>query len=240
MSTNHLCLSRRRLLVLSAATLVACDRPQAGAQPPASPLSEEERALKHKFRGLDGGELYVDALTEKAGVNIFDEKGQRFYASASLSFRNNSRYSYGAEFGVPKVLRVEWRDPQSEFRAEGPNGTFVGGTILGNHTVPVASRIPDALLDDLRKNGGGFRLKIRLHDDGPLIGWDIQRAYGSAPDGSAFHHAGGDFQEARPFIKFADEPRAFVKPGTNPILARGMAKGWYIHPKTKQKIETDF
>ncbi len=232
MSTKHLHLPRRRLLVLAAAGLAACDRPWAGAKAPEPPLSDEDQALKRKFRGLDGGELYVDALTEKTGINVFDDKGRLFYASATLSLRNNSRHSYGADFGVPKTLRVEWRDryvPVEDGHLKGiPDGSFYGGTILGNHTVPVASRIPDTLLDDLRKNGGGFRLKIRLHDDGPLIGWDIQRARGSAPDGSAHFHVGGDFREA-PLVY--DHTK-----GCNPC--RG--KGWYIHPKTKERIETDF
>jgi hypothetical protein len=233
MSTTRLLLPRRRWLVLSAATLLACDRRQGEAKASAPLLSEEDLALRHKFRGLEGGELYVDALTEKTGVNVFDEKGQVFYASASLSVRNNSRYSYGAEFGVPKTLRVEWRDryePVEDGHLKGiPARSFYGGTILGNYTVPVASRIPDALLDDLRKNGGGFRLKIRLHDDGPLIGWDVVRPAGielppndSEHSRAAHYHIGGDFREAEIYN------------------GRVVRKGWYIHPKTGQKIETDF
>jgi hypothetical protein len=234
MSTTRLLLPRRRWLVLSAATLLACDRRQGQAKASATPLSEEDQALKHKFRGLEGGELYVDALTEKTGVNVFDEKGRRFYASATLSLRNNSRYSYGADFGVPKTLRVEWRD-RIEMEEDGhikrglPFGSFYGGTILGNYTVPVASRIPDALLDDLRKNGGGFRLKIRLHDDGPLIGWDVVLPVGielppkdSEHSRAAHYHIGGDFREAEIYN------------------GRVVHKGWYIHPKTGQKIESDF
>lgn len=123
---------------------------------------------------------------------------------------------------MPKFLRVEWRDPASEYRAEGRDGAFLGGTIIADHTIPVASRIPDALLEDKRRNGGGFRLKIRIHPDGPLIGWDLERAPGSAPDGSKFHQAGGDFQEA------------FIYNG------KALRKGWFIHPRTGERIETDF
>lgn len=222
------------LLVLSAAALLGCDRRQDETKPPAPPLSDEDKALKRKFRGLEGGQLVVDALTEKEGINIFDEHGRNFFSRASfIPPTGDYKGSYGADFGVPKTLRVEWRD-KIEMEEDGhlkrgvPYGTFYGGTLLGNYTVPVASRIPDALLDDLRKNGGGFRLKIRLHDDGPLIGWDIQGARGSAPDGSSHFHVGGDFREA-PLIY--DETK-------NCHPCRG--KGWYIHPKTKQRIETDF
>jgi hypothetical protein len=233
-------LRRRRVLVLAVGGLTACDRLQALAGTDGT-LSEEDKALKHKFRGLRGGQLRVDSLFEVNGLNIFDHNGKLFFARAQFVPPTGDYIgSYGADFGVPKFLRVEWRSAANDWRMDGPNGAAQGGTLLGNYTVPVASRIPDALLDDLRANGGGFRLKIRTHQDGPLIGWDIQRALSSAPDGSAFHHAGGDFQEARPFIKFADKPRAFIKPGTNPVLGEGMLKGWYVHPKTKQRIETDF
>ena len=101
-------------------------------------------------------------------------------------------------------------------------GAFFGGTVLGDYTIPVASRIPDALLEEKRRNGSGFRLKIRIHPDGPLIGWDLERAPGSAPDGSNFHHAGGDFQEAHIY------------------QGKVLRKGWYIHPRTAERIETDF
>ena len=80
----------------------------------------------------------------------------------------------------------------------------------------------EALLEDKRRNGGGFRLKIRIHPDGPLIGWDLERGVGTAPDGSKFHHAGGDFQEA------------YIYNG------KVLRKGWFIHPKTGRRIETDY
>ena len=93
---------------------------------------------------------------------------------------------------------------------------FYGGTVLGNYTVPVAARIPDDLLDAMRKGVGGFRLKIRIHPDGPLIGWDLSRGF------NLQYFAGGDFREAD------------IENG------KVLRKGWYIHPKTGQKIETDF
>ena len=77
-----------------------------------------------------------------------------------------------------------------------------------------------ALLEDKRRNGGGFRLKIRIHPDGPLIGWDLERGIGTGPDGSKFHHAGGDFQGA------------YIYQG------QVLRKGWFIHPKTGERIET--
>ena len=96
------------------------------------------------------------------------------------------------------------------------------GISASNYTVPIASRIPESLLEDRRRNGGGFRLKIRIHPDGPLIGWDLERGVGTGPDGSKFHHAGGDFQEA------------YIYNG------KVLRRGWYIHPKTGQRFETDY
>ncbi len=215
---------RRALLMLGIALLPGCQggRPQT----PQPPLSPEDEALKRKFRGLEGGQLLVDSLFRVRGLNIFDEEGRLFFAKSSLTPpRGRFRGSYGADFGVPKFLRAEWRDPESSFRAEGRNGAMLGGTIIADHTVPVASRIPDELLEERRKNGGGFRLKIRIHPDGPLIGWDLAlswRTHGLAPDGSTYHFPGGDFQEA------------FIYNG------KVLRKGWYIHPKTGERFETDW
>lgn len=221
--------SRRTLLALSAAFLAGCrgSAPRR-EQAPRPPLSAEDEALKRKFRGLDGGQLRVDSLFIVHGLNIFDEHGWLFSAAARMTPpRGNFIGSYGAEFGVPKFLRVEWRDriemePDGALKRGLPGDAFYGGTVLGDYTIPVASRIPDALLEEKRRNGGGFRLKIRIHPDGPLIGWDLTRAPGSAPDGSKFHHAGGDFQEA------------YIYQG------KILRKGWYIHPRTGERIETDF
>lgn len=215
--------SRRKLLALGAVLLAGCrgnTRQTLAAQPP---LSAEDEALKRKFRELEGGQLRVDSLFVVNGLNIFDERGWLFFTAARMSPpRGRATASYGAEFGVPKFLRVEWRDPVSSFRAEGRHGAMLGGTIIADHTIPVASRIPDSLLEERRRNGGGFRLKLRIHPDGPLIGWDLSGPLASGPDGSRFRHAGGDFQEA------------YIYNG------KVLRKGWYIHPKTGERIETDF
>lgn len=194
---------------------------------PAKPLSAEDEQLKRKFRGLQGGQLRVDSLFQVRGLNIFNENGYLFFAMAGITPPHRANSSYGADFGVPKFLRFEWRDkiemePRGALKRGLPDGAYYGGNILGNYTVPVASRIPDALLEDKRRNGGGFRLKIRIHPDGPLIGWDLERGVGTGPDGSKFHHAGGDFQEA------------YIYNG------KVLRKGWFIHPKTGRRIETDY
>lgn len=195
------------------------------------PLTPEQKRLRHKFRGLRGGQLMVDAFGEKEAVTILDEQGRVFYTSATLSIRNQSVHSYGAAFGVPVTLRATWRRQgkvvggvvQNPIRGTDKYGIYEGGTVVGDYTVPVASRIPDDLLAELRGNKHvGFRLKLRLHDDGLLVGWDLASPVDSI-------HAGGDFQEAR--IVYEGDLR-------NP--SRRWLNGWYIHPKTGQTIETDF
>lgn len=217
--------NNRRILLLGLAGLVGCDQISEAMDLDGSwaKLSDEDKALRRKFRGLRGGELIVDAFGEKHGVNIFDETGTVFYQSATLSAKNRSRHSYSANFGVPKTLRAEWRDRylSSTDPYEPPPPGYVpeayyGGKILGDYTVAVASRIPQEVLNAVRNKEGGFRLKIRLHDDGLLIGWDLATGF------RQYALAGGDFREAE------------IENG------KAVRKGWYIDPKTKERIETDF
>jgi hypothetical protein len=79
---------------------------------------------------------------------------------------------------------------------------------LYDQTIAVADRIPDALLDELRRTGNGLLgIKLRIHPDGPLLGWHIEyrpnfsqssveelKNLWTAP---AYSHTGGDFKEAR-------------------------------------------
>jgi hypothetical protein len=107
------------------------------------------------------------------------------------------------------------------YNHQGPWGGIFFGAALGDYTVSVASRIPDDLINDLKKNPrGNLRMKFRLHPDGFLFGWDIERRSISSQAVHSF--VGGDFQEA----KIVD--------------GKAVRKGWYIDPKTKLRIETDF
>lgn len=185
-------------------------------------LSAEDKALKYKYRGIGGSELFIDSIEEIHGVNMFHDWGGRFYVSATLSLYNRSRHGYAGDLAVPKSIRVEWRDryvtildPPEPVPENYVPDTFYGGKILGNYTVKIAERIPDELLNKVRTGQGGLRLKIRVHPDGVLIGWDRLR-------GDDGEDAGGDFREAKIFG------------------GKAARKGWYIHPKTGERIETDF
>lgn len=226
----------RWVAVLAASLMWGCSpaSPSTQHQTVKPPLSAEDQALKFKFRGMSGGDRRVDALTKMQGVTLYNEKGQ-VIESGSFGPKQNSVSSYGSEFGVPKTIRAVWRTGDGIVN-EGDGG-YSGGTIAGDYTVPVASRIPDELLESLRKEGGLFRLKIRLADNDVLIGWDIERKISqqelkkvqdSRLNGvlqyyaSPYHMAGGDFREAQIY---------------NGLVVR---KGWYIDKKTGQRIETDF
>ena len=222
-------LNRRRWLLAASASLMAlpaCSETEDAmrARDGQPPLTPEQRRLRHKFKGLRGGQLVVDAFGEKHAVTIFDEEGRVFYTRGTVSPRNRSIHSYGSEFGVPVTLRATWRHEgetvdgvlQNPIRGTAEYGIYEGGTVVGDYTVPVAERIPDELLAAMRKGVGGFRLKIRIHPEGLLIGWDLSRGF------NLQYFAGGDFREAD------------IENG------KVLRKGWYIHPKTGQKIETDF
>ena len=213
-----------RAALLGVALAVAGALSGCGGIPSASvraAMSAEDVQLAHKFRGIRGGELYVDAIEEVQGVNILNQDGGVIYASATVSIFNQSRYSYSSDFGMPKTIRVVWRDRPEPRPADSklPSRLFVGGTVLGDYTVPVASRVPDEVLDAVRARRGQLRLKIRIHPDGPLVGWDVLRVESGRFETD---FAGGDFREAR------------LRDG------QVVRKGWYIHPKTQEKIETDY
>lgn len=94
---------------------------------------------------------------------------------------------------VPLSVRAVWREnPKPVWGKHG--GIDYEGTMIGDYTIPVAERIPDEMLNDIRAQGGALRLKFRLKPDGVLFGWDIERPGGGI---SRFDMPGGDFLETR-------------------------------------------
>lgn len=179
-----------------------------------------EKAHRKKFRFLNAGERRFDAIGEMECVNFFDDEGILFYAH-SLMRPNAVGFTYSS-YRVPKTLRVEWRTGDCRATAGEPGEPYRGGTQVAEYTIPVADRIPLELLKAGQEGKGGVRLKFRLHDDGVLFGWDLAVPFESFMEG-------GDFQEAK-----------MVYEGPGPEKTQRWQKGWYIHPKTKQRIETDF
>ena len=232
---------RRSLIRLAAAALCtaltsAC-RSKLQAVPPASLTKSDARYLESRERmlqrfGRPGFELVVDAMAgqEFLGVEFFPEYAKHsFYRAGGQTLRSQAKMILSQP--VPERARILWRD-SDKFASDG-RAIYVGN-ILGDETIEVGSRIPRELIDDLKRDPrGNLRLKFRMSKDGTLFGWDIQRRPGydpslRDPQGRHIHFppvhsfAGGDFREA------------YIYNG------KVLRRGWYIHPKTGQRFETDY
>lgn len=182
--------------------------------------------LVYKFRGIRGVEVVTSSSGRHRHVTITTESGRSIAAPALLARGGGGHLFFtGKSLPIPRTVRIIWREGVSSSRT-GPD-PWLGGTVVGDYTIQVAARIPDEVIDDVRKDGGKLRIKFRLVDDGVLLGWDIERRPGydsRYPDKHVppqFDMAGGDFQEALIFG------------------GQVIQKGWYID-KNGQKIETDF
>lgn len=186
-------------------------------------LNPKEQATLQRFRGI-GIQLVVDAVegVEMGNVRMANDLGYYIFGSPEMgvggvSSKNRSTRDVGSA-RVPLWVRVTWGKP-----------IVVSGDwdtpIIGDYTIRVADRIPDEVVESLRKDPhGSLRIKFRLHPKGVYFGWDIEQRPGYKPGYSvaAVHGMpGGDFQEAKIF---------------NGAVVR---KGWYID-KNGQKIETDY
>lgn len=224
------------LSVLAALPQLACSQKEAAPMKPPTPLSAEDAALKHKFRGMRGGELRVDSTFETDSVVIINvDSGYLLNVGMGVFVPGGSTVSsYGGNvdgdrLAVPKHLRM-MRYPETSRLLSRYKFPYFDGTPIVDVTVPVAERIPEEALDDLRRHGGGLRLKLRITPETLLVGWDIARSdppikslSGTPIFGpTRYSWIGGDFREA---IRFN---------------GRVVEKGWYIDPKTGQRIETDF
>ena len=133
-------------------------------------------------------------------VVLYDDQGQQFYAKSLVSRRTREIMGFSGS-GIPRAIRAVWREGA---HYDYSHATWYGGTVLGDYTIPVAERIPDDVLADIRAKGGGLRLKFRLKPDGVLFGWDIERslpipgcdpAKNATCRGTNFFSPGGDFLE---------------------------------------------
>lgn len=181
---------KRKLMAAMAlapfAALLAAGRATAmGNQPPMS-------ASQKRFMKI-GLTLVVDAVdgAEMLGVEFFIVgEGFPFYAKSRMVRTNREIMAFPANT-VPEKVRVIWRDNSVALAfPNGRSGITYGGKLRGDYTVPIASRIPEEVLQEIRKNGGGLRLKFRLKPDGVMFGWDVERFSGGLPRHSM---PGGDF-----------------------------------------------
>lgn len=183
---------RRKLLAILAllplaATLSACKASAMGQRPQLS-------AAQQRLAGL-GLTLVVDAVegAEMLGVEFFADGSDRPFYARSVQRKSGRAIMAFPGAVVPEQVRVVWRDSAKIVgRADNPRINTYAGNILGDYTLPIASRIPDDVIREIRRNGGGLRLKFRLKPDGVLFGWDIERFSGGLPRHSM---PGGDFLE---------------------------------------------
>lgn len=131
---------------------------------------------------------------------------------------------------ISAAIHVVWRKP-GEYQIKGDR---LYGTVIGDEIIEVGTRIPQALIDELRRNPkGDIRMKFRMSQQGTLFGWDIERRPGYDPNKRdqtgtplwvpAVHSfVGGDFREAEI------------------VNGKAVRKGWYIDKSTGEKIETVF
>lgn len=154
-----------------------------------TPWDAAERA--RRFRGMDWL-MRVDAVPDARldGVTFHDDRGVLILASSRVTSREGELRAFVHE-RVPLSLRVGWRQSGRYVLAQ---AAWVNDGVIGDHTVPVAARLPEALLDDLRAKPGTLRLKFRLTPEGVLFAWDVERHR----RGNVRHDdPGGDFVEAR-------------------------------------------
>jgi hypothetical protein len=170
-----------------AALLSACNVTAMGQRLPLSPTQKRMDDM--------GLTLVVDAVegAEMLGVEFFADGNEFPFYARSLQRKTGRAIMAFPSGVVPEKVRVVWRDSTKIVgRSDKPHINTYAGKVLGDYTFPVASRIPDDVVREIRKNGGGLRLKFRLKPDGVLFGWDIERFAGGLPRHSM---PGGDFLE---------------------------------------------
>jgi len=187
-------LMKRKLLTLLASLplFAACSANSSNLS-----TDPEDVHLRKKFHGIYGVVLKLDATSPKHGVTITSDTGRSISAPSTLGPKNVSNQTYtDNSMPIPKAVHATWREGAYKYQLNPPG--WVGGTIIGDYTVPVAERIPDSVLDYIRKNGGALRLKIRLKDDGVLIGWDVEEWYTTQYGrGLRWVLPGGDFLDTK-------------------------------------------
>ena len=148
---------------------------------PSGTVPEQVRVVWRKQRGITPG-WWAHAVASTP----FGEPIQNYMPPSDGRIRTNLEYLQ------EKIAKRKLIAKNINFIHQGPWGSEYGGEAAGDYTLPIASRIPDEVVKEIRKNGGGLRLKFRLKPDGVLFGWDIERFSGGLPRHSM---PGGDFLE---------------------------------------------
>ena len=155
------------------------------------------------------GTLRLDANPEKTFVVIYDDKGRQFAGGARLN-KHVVVNEHGGSRAIPRWIRATWRTGRPYLTSE---GTWTGGTVMGEYTATVADRIPPEVFDYVRQHGGSLRLKLRVVDGAVLVAWDVEKYVsaegwkpGDGDSGFHYHMVGGDFREDKVFNGKIVEP----------------------------------
>lgn len=218
-------------------------------------LTPNEQATLQRFQGI-AIQLVVDAVAgaEMGGVKIYSDNGYSIFSAGSVALRKRSTLDVGSA-RVPLWVKVTWKKPivvSSDWDAP----------IIGDYTIRVAERIPDEVVESLRKDPrGNLRIKFRLHPEGVYFGWEIERRPGYDPKKRdvyfppAYEMTGGDFKEARPAgyvvtekglesvpdmpAPLSETQKAFLKKHHLYTHANGRVweKGWYLDKSGQKRTE---
>lgn len=206
----------------------------------AAVANDPDAALRYKFRGIRGGERRIDAFKKEGGVALYLESGLIFDAGVfnrGASISGYGGHSAGDQLVVPKTLRLVRYSADSRMLG-GLTYPAYDGTPILDVTVPIAERIPDEVLDRVRKYKGSLILKLRIHPKTLMVGWEVRNGrsypfkrdkYGNAYTTDEDDMVGGDFSERRVQHRYLDGRFQMVE-----------SKGWYIDPDTGQRVEADF
>jgi len=246
MSKENTFLPRRKsLIVLTTLPLWGC---AVGSQQSSERfgLSEEDKALRHKFRGISkGGELYIDATYNTQMRQVVTRPDGVFFSPAMGNFGPKrpvvSAYFGDEKYGlpVPKYLRYQrFSEHAPRTGSDYRKRPMFEGQFIVDVIVPVATRIPDEVLERIRKYKGSLKLKLRMTPETILVGWEIARMkdfphkidnFGKRIITDDDLMIGGDFCEKQVYTGYI-----------NGKAHRIVQQGWQIDPKTGKKIEMDY
>lgn len=157
----------------------------------------------------------VPGAASKYAITAFSDSGARLFGVNALHpprqlGRGGGFLTYvGAS--VPQWVRISWRTPISRYHTNPKTGnassSLEAGSIIGDHIVAVAPRIPEATLRYARGGKGRAILLIfRLHDDKVQLSWSVQETVRD-PDtggtGRVYSLYGGDLD--------CDEPGGMIR-----------------------------
>jgi hypothetical protein len=181
-------------------------------------------APKPRGFGVVVSSSLMHGVSVKYGVEFRSDSGRHLAGYASLATGNGpgggQTSGYGG-LGVPQWVEVRWRTGKfiQRFDPE-TNSIWTGGTVVGKHSVDVASRIPDEVLRYASaERGRAIKLMFRILDDAVVLGWCVQEP-SKLGGGWIYSNFGGDFMPAKWFNGKVVEP------------------GWYRDPTTGQRIAT--